>query len=366
MGASIRDTGLLIQAGIDPKTGLPIKADYGCLPDLKPDIKRTLRVLDEQDAINRYKWHNLPRGLNSQLIERVLYYKGQGILFYMEADKKFFFLPYALDGTIDVYGRYQSVTPLPFAGGTTKAGDKIKPWVTGLSKKPMYDIVYPDELTLDIIRDSCVILKDYSEQLSSGTIIPRQVLQDSILDVMSDCIPFMRTSLLAATGVDGIRVNSEEEQQNVIIGSRAINNAALRGDKWTPIVGTIDFQTLSNNSAGKAGEFLLALQSLDNYRLSLYGLDNGGLFQKQSHMLEAEHRMNSVNSGLVMEDGLWNRQNFCNIVNSIWGCGMWVEVNEVINNVDGNNDGVLGNSQFEMTKESIETIDNNTEVNADE
>lgn len=340
MAANLPDISTLIQAGIDPKTGLPYKFNT-CNCDLKVDIKKTLRILDEQDAIHRYKWYNLPRGLTGPLIERILYYKGQGILFYMEADNKFYFLPYALDGTIDVYGRYMGVTPVPFAGGVTRDG-KDKPWITGLTKKPYYDVVLPEELTIETFRDGCVILKDYSEQLNSGTIIPRATLQDAILDVMSECIPFMRTSLLSSTGVDGVRVNSEDESQNVTFASRAVSEAALKGDIWTPIIGNVDFQTLTGNNTANASEYLLALQSLDNYRLSLYGLDNGGLFQKQSHMLQAEHRMNTINSGLVMEDGLFNRQHFASIINSIWGTGTWVEPNEVLTNVDTDGDGNIG------------------------
>lgn len=334
---------LLMQAGIDPKTGLPIKAvGYGnCLADLKGDIKKNLRVLDEQDAINRYTWYSLPPGLNGQLLERILYYKGQAMLFYMETDNRFYFLPYALDGTIDVYGRYTGVTPVPFAGGAVDSKGNPKAWIQGLKKTPYYDIVMPEDLTIDVFNNGCVLLKDYSEQMNSGSIIPRQLLQDSVLDVMSDCVPFMRTALLASTGVDGIRVSSEDEEQNVGFASRAINNAALTGDKWIPIVGGVDFQTLTNNSTGKAEEFLLALQSLDNLRLSLYGLDHGGVFQKASHLLQAEQRMNTANSGLVMQDGLKIRQRFCNIVNSIWGTGTWVEISETVSNNDVNGDGVL-------------------------
>lgn len=54
--ARLTDPNTLIQAGIDPKTGLPIKmtsSDEKCT--LKLDIKKALRVLDEQNAINRYK-----------------------------------------------------------------------------------------------------------------------------------------------------------------------------------------------------------------------------------------------------------------------------------------------------------------------
>lgn len=37
----------IIAAGIDPKTGLPLKATAGCKSELKSDIKRQLRIIDE-------------------------------------------------------------------------------------------------------------------------------------------------------------------------------------------------------------------------------------------------------------------------------------------------------------------------------
>lgn len=52
--AKMYDINTLVQAGIDPKTGLPIRIDEDKC-NLKCDIRRVLRVLDEQNAINRYK-----------------------------------------------------------------------------------------------------------------------------------------------------------------------------------------------------------------------------------------------------------------------------------------------------------------------
>lgn len=313
--AKLPDLNTLIQAGIDPKTGLPIRMDEEKCT-LKNDIRRVLRVLDEQNAINRYTWFNLPNGLDGQLIERILYYKGQGMFFYMETDNTFYFLPYALDGSIDVYGRFKAVTPLPFNG---TAQDKKDAWITGLTKYPVYEVNL--DVDLDTFLDGCVLLSDYSKQISQ-TNIARQILQEPILDAMAEAFPLARTSLIANSGIKGMRVNDEDQQSTVKAASRSITRAALNGDIWIPIVGNIEFQELTDGSALKSEEFLLYMQALDNFRLSLYGLDNGGLFQKKSHMLEAEQEMNAGNVGLVYQDGLALRQKFCNLVNSIWGLGI--------------------------------------------
>lgn len=337
----------IIAAGIDPKTGLPIKMTGDCKEALKPNIKKLLRIVDEQDAINRYTWYNLPDGLNGQLIERILYYKGQAMFFYVKELDKFFFLPYALDGGIDIYGQFQGVRPLPFNGTTeVKKDGKLSPiakYITSLVREPLYDVVI-DELDMNTLNTKCVLLSDYSKQISQ-TNIPRQQLNDPLLDVMADCIPFLRTALLNGTGVSGMRVNTQDEYLNVELASTAIDNAALNGKKYVPIVGNVEFQDLTTGNVLKAEEYLLSMQSLDNLRLGFYGLDNGGLFQKKAHMLEAEQSMNAGTTGLIYQDGLTLRQRFCDIVNSFTGLNIWCDTSEPVLGLDKNMDGEIADEQ---------------------
>lgn len=339
--ARMVDTKLYEQAGINPKTGMPSKngnVDLG----FKPHNKKLLRIIDEQDAIfGRYRWYKLPNGLNQELIERVLYYKGQGMFFYMETTDTFYFLPYALDGTIDVYGRYTGVTPLPFNGSTEDNQKKEKAWIKGLTRKPVYDL-HLDIVTLKDATESCVLLHDYCLQYSQSN-ISRQILNDPLLDVMADCVPFMRTALQNGTGITGMRVNTEDEESNVKAASRSINRAALVGDKYVPIIGQLEFQDLTGGEVAKAEEFLLAMQSLDNYRLSTYGIKNGGLFQKKAHMLQDEQDVSGI-SNSPLEDGLWQRQHFCEIVNSIWGLGIWCDTTESAIGADRDMDGTASDN----------------------
>lgn len=341
------DPNLLIQAGIDPKTGLPIKMGNSTKEGLKPNVKKLLRIIDEQDAINRYTWYNLPSGLDGQFIERLLYYRGQGMFFYVEELDTFYFLPYALDGSIDIYGRFLTVRPLPFNGSTEdKINDKLTPldkYITGQNRDVLYDIKL-DELTLDDWKTKCVLLTDYSKQISQ-TNISRQILNDPLLDIMADCLPFMRTALLNSTGVAAMRVNTQDEYANVELASMAIDQAALDGKKFVPVIGNVDFQDLTTGQTAKSEEFMLALQSLDNFRLSLYGIDNGGLFQKKAHMLQTEQDMAGGAVGLVYQDGLTIRQRFCDIVNSLWGLGIWCDVSEPVAGVDRDMNGIIADTQ---------------------
>lgn len=340
--ARLYDPTALIQAGINPKTGLPIKLVDEETSQSKEEIRKQLRILDEQNAVNRYTWYNQPLNLSSQEIERLIYYRGQLCFFYLPELDKFFLMPYALNGTIDFYGRYNEVHPVPFIGGTTEDEKNLAKnqldYLSTISLKVLYDI--PDE-PIDFFEGKhCVLLHDYTKQLSQTT-IARQILQDPILDIEAELIPFMHTALLNATGIAGMRVGSQDEYAAVEEASRALNKAALRGKKWVPVVGYQEFQDLTGGETAKAEEFLLAMQGIDNYRLSLYGLDNGGLYQKKAHMLESEQEMNAGCVSMPLQDGLSIRQRFCDIVNFLTDAGMSCEVSEVVLGADMNCDGAI-------------------------
>ena len=310
----IPDLKTLIQAGFDPKTGLPNK--IGTKPCLKENVKKALRLIDEQDAVNRYTWYNLPCNITSQELERMLYYKGQLAFFYMEDLDEFYFMPYALDGTIDFYGRFNTIHPVPMTSGTDdKAGKAQAELLSQIKLKCIYGIKLPEDLNVEDLTKSAVLLHDYSKQLSQ-TIIPRQIINDGIIDIEAECIPFMRTALIEETGVMGVRVQDADQAAAVQDGANSLVNAAMNGDMYVPIVGQMEFQELTNGGTGKAEDYMLAMQSLDNFRLSLYGIDNGGLFEKKAHELQSEADINGGPVGLVLQDGLSIRQNFCNIVNS--------------------------------------------------
>ena len=336
----------IISAGIDPKTGLPTREGIGC-GNVKAGIKAQLRIIDEQDAVNRVVWYNLPLDMSSQQLNRLLYYKGKLYLFYFEELDKFFVMPGALDGDIDFYGRYVTIHPIPLAEGKTDAEKAIYNRQRAILSQKKLKVLYevPTEPLEGGPGDYCVPIYDYTPQLSQE-IIPRVSLQDGLLDVMSDCIPFMRTALLNSTGVQGMRVGNEDEQSNVQAANKSIDAAALNGQKWIPIIGQLEFQDLTAGTTSKGEEFLMAMQSLDNFRLSTYGLENGGLFEKKAYQNNAQTMLNgSGQIGNPLQDSLSNFQLACDIANAVWGIGMSCEISEVSSGMDLNMDGFTGDNQ---------------------
>ena len=155
---------------------------------------------------------------------------------------------------------------------------------------------------------------------------------------MAEAYPFARTSLIANSGVKGMRVNDPDQAAQVDLASKSVTKAALDGKPWIPIVGNIDFQDLTANGSLNIGDYLTYIQSLDNLRLSLLGINNGGLFEKKAQVLSDEFGLNQSTSSIIYQDGLKLRQDFCTLVNAIWGIGIWCEASETMagdTNLDG-------------------------------
>lgn len=290
----------------------------------KDNVKKNLRIMDEQNFVNRYKWYNLPDGIDGQFLERMLYYKYQLAIFYMESNDTFYILPFTFTKDIDVYGRWKYISPLPFTNGKVENG-KEKVWIPGLTKTIVNDIAL--EVDWNKFTESAVILKDYTNQLAESQ-IPRSMLQEQIIDYEAEILSMHRTALMNSTGTNAVRVNDESDAANVAALNDQTHIAALTGMKYLATVSSIEMQNLDGAKTANPQEFMTALASIDNLRLSMLGLDNGGIQEKQGTIINAEATAGKINTGSILQDGLMQRLKWCDIVNSIWGLGVWCEVNQ--------------------------------------
>lgn len=338
--AKLFDPSLIINAGINPKNGLPIKFGNGDSA-LRDNIRKTLRIKDEQTAINRYTWYNTGLDISSQEIERFLYFKYKLAFFFLEG--KFYLMPYALNGGIDFYGRENYINPVPFNDSNSEATKKQKELLSNIRLKVAKGVMLPEEETEEDFYHSAVIIKDYTPQMSITDGIPRQVLQEPIIDLESRVLPYMRTAMRNATGVIGVKANDEGEYDDILEGARSVDQAALKGEPWIPLMQKIDKQEITMQAGGKNEDYLMAMQGIDNFREGLYGINTGGLFRKKAHTNDTENAMNSA-IDFPLVDGLKLRQDACAIINSIWGIGIWCEISESALDVDYNGDGLSDDS----------------------
>lgn len=353
-GPQMTDPNVWETAGIDPKTRMPARSvNKG---KLKNSMQRLFSIMDEQDAITRYTWYNLPGGLTSQELERLLYLKGQLVLFYHK--EKYWFMPYALSGGLDFYGRYKTVHPVPISNTGGKESKTQAAYLANINLEIIYDIPDDPEKILDIIKSPekyGFLICDYSKEISQAT-EPRCNLQKGMIDLMSSIIPFSKTALLNSTGTRGMRVSNQDDYAEVAKANRQLTTAAEEGEPMVPVVATLDFQELTSGTVGNIQDFLIALQSYDNLRLSAYGLDTGGLFDKKAYVNRDQNELNKRGrSTSPLTDGLLIRQHLCDLFNAFTDWGVWVEISEEAAGGDLDGDGILGETDVNGTREEEDT-----------
>ena len=136
----------------------------------------------------------------------------------------------------------------------------------------------------------------------------------------------MRTALINGVGITGIKVHSQDEQINVAAANDQVQNAAINGDRYIGIVNGLDMQEISDGrSTMLIDQYTRALASLDNIRVSAYGIPNGGVYEKAEHMLQDEQDLASGRNSLVFEDALAYREWNAAVINSIWDLDIWIE-----------------------------------------
>lgn len=331
----------LIAAGINPKNMMPNKMSEPGKKDIKGKMKKLLKKVDVCTATNRYVWYNLPCDITSQELERLIYYRDTLIFFYLEEEDKFYFMLPVLDSDagLDFYGRWNGCQPIPYTWGKEKASAKVTEYLSKIHLKCVYSPKQYEDLEFDDLTKSCVILHDSTRMEDPNNTQSRSTLNDPLLDLTAECPAYMRTCLINSCGTRGLKVPDADQKSEVKEVSQGIQEAALEGEPYVAITSKMELQDLADKSTAKSEEFMLAMQSLDNLRLSTYGIDNGGLFEKKSYMNYGEANVNGGPVGMALQDGLAIRQEFCNIVNSIWGLGIWCEVNECLTAMDTNGDG---------------------------
>ena len=326
--AGIAPIQLYYQAGINPKTGEPTRLMGDS--QLYTEQLRLLRIMDEQDFVNRFKWENIPANIPSRELERLLYYKGHIILFKWK--NEFYFMPYALDGSIDFYGRYNRVHPVPMTSGKDDEKKEefknLEALLSEIKLKPIYTLKQLEEVE-ESEEECCVIFRDYTPQLS-WTNLPRWQLIDSTLQLESETFCYLSLAMLTASGVKGMRVPDVNAKAEANSAARSMKSNAMNGSPWVSIVSPIEFQDLTDGPTAKIQEYFLSLQSIDNFRLTSLGLDNVGVFEKQAHTLESENAVNTEKTSLIMTDGLTIREESVEIANKLFKLNMSVKKAEAI------------------------------------
>lgn len=338
------DTNSLLEAGI-PQSGKMLK--YGNAIDqngnaITPNPTRynlnydsLFAIMREQnmvETLERYMWTNIPFGLTQDLIERLLFFRGKGVLYFNDKVEKFQFLPFALNGVIDEYGRFTKCNTLPFTGVDEEDISKKRS-----SKKKMQTLVYEDleivydlpynEETFKLAKERKtvgIILNDNSLAVSQQPIIRSNYVKP-VLHMMATLMQIINTAMYGNADHNVLQVENESELESINQQINAINFDILRGRRFTAVVGKLPITPLKTSNTANLEGLFGTFNSLTNFLKSITGVANAGVFDKKAHLLQEEQKLNGSNSDDIYYNGLRLRQEFCLMVQAYYNYPIWCE-----------------------------------------
>lgn len=332
------DTSSIYKAGITPsskilKYGNAIDEDGNVISrnpiEYNLNYGSLLDIMREQnfiETIERYQWVNIPPGLTQDLIERVLFYRGTGIFYFNKDMQKFQFLPYALDGNIDEYGRYLMVNTFPFIGvdKVQKKKKKLENAVT-IGLQVVYDLPYnKDMIELAKKKEVGIILNDNSLSLSQQPVI-RSLYVQPILHLLATLIQIINTAIFGSADHNTITVENESELNSINRQIEAINVDILNGKRFTAISSSLPIEPIKTSNGADLEGLFNTFNSVTNLLKSITGIANPGVFDKKAHLLQEEQHLNGSNADDIYYNGLRLRQEFCLMIQAYYGYPIWCE-----------------------------------------
>lgn len=297
-------------------------------------------VIDYQQFLTRFKWNNLPEGMDSELIERILYFSGSAMFFYIKELDKFFFLPYGMTGqgtqaSIDFYGRFKKIKPYSFNGvtdgrGETKSNGKKSPADLYLStqiRDNIIDIpmVENEEQAKKIFEEGAVICWDSTPGLAYYTEC-RNRTSKAFIEYIIKVLVQTKSALINSSGFNMFSIATESAVEIMQMQLDQMNKDREEGKLSAAVSSALgDIQNLQSNAPASMQDFWASLQSVDNLRLKSMGISNDGMQQKSQYQNIQEQSMDINDSMQVYWNSFMERVKFAAIVNSIWGLDIYPE-----------------------------------------
>ena len=279
--------------------------------------------------------------MDSELIERILYFSGSAMFFYIKELNRFYFLPYGMSGEntdvgIDFYGRFNKLKPYSFNGSTSGDGEK-KADGKRLSRSDIYlstqirdnikdiPMVDNEEDARKIYENGAVICWDMTPQLAYQVDSRNRISQSYVKYIVQILIQ-TKSALINSSGFNLFSSDTEAATDIMQLQIDAINSDREKG-KLSAVVSNAlgKIENLQSNAPSAMGDFWNSLVSADNLRLKSMGIRNDGLVQKSQYQNIQEQSIDINDAMQVYWNAFMERVKFSAIVNSIWGLGIYPE-----------------------------------------
>jgi hypothetical protein len=276
-----------------------------------------------KEYLGRFQWDGLPEGLNSNILETMLYYKGQ--LAFFKIASQYYILPFVYTGKINHYGIQEKLIPISFNG--TVEDDKNKT-THFAGEKIAY--VYKKAGMDAPLEDVAVVLKAGSSLYLNQAIAPI-IATDELRNKLVENLILIRYNLILGQPMKYVSVPNESAAKSLQTQVDNLIYDILNGNVINTVVGSLTFTDINSEPSKLAPQQLWqSFASLDNLRMEYLGILNNGVFEKRERNLSDEVAGKQTVAKLTLADDLMNRMIWCKLVNLIYGLKITVKVNPML------------------------------------
>lgn len=317
------------EQGIPALGKLDVQGDFNPIGYYNPDKNKYKLIWSNYDfnqCCSRYIWKNLPNGLTSWNLERMLYFRGSLAGFKFAG--KVYILPYVIQGEINPYGLPTKIKPITYNGRPVAGNSDF--------------ISETFELPVDILGDEtsdygAVILYDSLPYSPSSSAPSRYLLNQIIINEISET--FARININIVVSNKKILLQCKDAKQVDVI-KKELKVAFGSDSPFAVITSPLESQTIQSSSDLNADELFNTIKNYDAIRCFMSGIASKNFgTDKKERLVSGELQGSEEQKDLILDIGYEMRQNFADMCNKKFGTNIMVKKrsDEYQEEVNGNN-----------------------------
>lgn len=265
---------------------------------------------DLNQCVARYIWEDLPNGLDSWNLERMLYYRTTLAGFELGGQQYIF--PYVTQGELSVYGFPTKLKPITFNGRE----------LSGKNDSFIDDYVIPVDLTGTMGREGAVLLYDNIPYMPNGVGVSRFFLNQIIIKEMADV--FARVNINVVVSNKKIILEIQDPKQAEIVRDE-LNTAFGSDSPFAIISSPLKSNPIQNSNDYNADDLFNTIKNYDAIRCFMSGIASKNFgTEKKERLVSGELAGNEEEISLILDMGLELRRDFADKMNKKFGTNIKV------------------------------------------
>ena len=283
----------------------------------KEEYRRVWSILDLNQNCNKYRWKNLPKGLDSWNLERMLYYYGS--LCGFKYNGAIYVLPFTPVNGLNCYGFPTEVQPITFNGRTPD--DSTKSFFGN-------DFKITTFLKGDIPSDkkACILLDNIPEACGTFIPVPRWTQNQTLINDIIETLKRININIVVSN--KKLVINCPDSKQADVI-RQELEEGYTSDSPFIITSNPSATPTLNQSSDLQASDLFNSVKQYDSIRCQISGILTKSFGQDKKERVNSGELMGEKEQvNIIYDVGLYLRQIWAEDMNNNLGTDIEVEENK--------------------------------------